>query len=640
MDVDHADCNTQPKPTIAPDVPFDFSPDLKPETIEARKTLMEAIAEAEAREFLYMVCPTEWTLLHVTGYDEKGNSNRWHCPKCGKETTTPLERKYHPSPKTYVEFTQSGIKELPLKAQEIADDIKANYLFKTDRKTLRVYRYDEHGQVWIDDGHLYLQELLARILEHRNTESIFKNVLHCLKCITYEEFEPSKAVIATTNGLLNPEKRTLTPFTPNEFVVQQIPHKFAPEAKCPTILKMVTEIVGENQLTVLQESIGNIFLKGHPFHKITIFIGGGGNGKGQVLALITHLVGVENVSNVTLQALCSDKFERATCYRKMVNLGRDIPQSKISVTGNAKMMSGDDTMTMQNKYGQPFQATPDNLPKQFYSCNQLPPSDDDTDAWYRRQNLIAFNNHFVAGENAVPQIADKLAESETEMSGLLNWALEGTARLLKNKCFSANENIEENREKYVKNSNPAQAFIEANLVHEQDKYIPEKECWSKVGLWCAENGIASPRNKGAFTQELTKQIPQVIQTSARVEGKSTHVYMNVTYKQHDENQPTLYAVTTVTGVTTSLILSGKNEESKIKSISSPVTTVTPVTNSSALTLDDLKAVYWAEGQFGKKLCCVCGYERETSWTAETFKGEQKPLCEDCVQAYHKMRVEP
>jgi len=61
----------------------------------------------------------------------------------------------------------------------------------------------------------------------------------------------------------------------------------------------------------------------------------------------------------------------------------------------------------------------------------------------------------------------------------------------------------------------------------QGEFIVEKELWSKVGVWCSENGIAAPRNKGSFTQELTRLIPQVQQTTTRVNGKVTHVYMNV-----------------------------------------------------------------------------------------------------------------
>ena len=564
----------QGKPIIS-DVPLGMPTETPSEaTILARQSLFAAIAESEAREFEFDVCPTERGLLRVIGYDDKGKPNRWICPECKKETAKTLKQKYNPHPKSYIEFTTQGTTELPLKAQEIANDIKANYLFKTDRENQRISRYDDEKRIWRDDGAIYLMELLPQILRERNSESIYKNTLHCLKSVTYEEIKPSRSVIAVQNGFLHLDKRTLIDPTPNEYTTIKIPHKFNPEAKCPQILKALTEIVGEKQLTVLQEAIGNIFIIGMLFHKITIFIGSGGNGKGQVLALINHLVGPDNISNVTLQALCSDKYERATCYRKMANLGCDIPQEKISSTGNTKMMSGDDPMTMQHKYGHPFTANPDDLPKQFYSCNQLPPCDDDTDAWYRRQNLIAFNNRFIPGINAVLRLADKLAENEEEMSGFLNWVLDARDQILKNGCFSANENIEENREKYVKNSNSAQAYIEANLVYENKQYIVEKELWSKVGLWCIEKGIASPRNKGSFTQELTRRIPQVEQTTARVEGKVTHVYMNVRYKEPDKTQPKLtdQIVTGVTTVTTSPILPDKEQESlNIKRDRRPVT---------------------------------------------------------------------
>jgi putative DNA primase/helicase len=538
---------------------------------------VEATPQLNKQPLTYLACPNEGGVLQIIETDSEGKSIKYYCPICREETTEAIVKTYAPNLYSYEYFCDDPKKRIGFKPAQVAQSLKDNFLFRTDRTSDLLLRYDDARGVWSSDGEVYLSELVAQSLGKENYECHFRNIRFHLKSITHQDVEFKTRWIATPNCLLDPQTRLTKPFTPNEFIVQQIPHKFDPEAKCPAILKVLTEIVGEKQLIVMQESIGNIFLKGHPFHKITIFIGGGGNGKGQVLELITHLIGKKNVSNITLQALCNDKYERATCYRKMVNLGRDIPQWKINATGNAKMMSGDDTMTMQNKYGHPFQATPDDLPKQFYSCNQLPPCDDDTDAWYRRQNLIAFNNHFIAGENAVPKIADKLAESETEMSGFLNWALEGTQRLLRNRCFSANENIEENREKYVKNSNPSQAYIDANLVFEQNKFIPEKELWSKVGLWCAENGITAPRNKGAFTQELTKQLPQVIQTSARVEGKSTHVYMNVTYKQ-----PTSDFVTTVTTVTTPSILSGNQEQESIieKRVVLPVTPVTPVTDPS------------------------------------------------------------
>jgi len=59
-----------------------------------------------------------------------------------------------------------------------------------------------------------------------------------------------------------------------------------------------------------------------------------------------------------------------------------------------------------------------------------------------------------------------------------------------------------------------------------------------------------------------------------------------------------------------------------------------VTNVS---LDDLVSVYWANGLWDKKVCGVCGYEKESSWEAETDKGQRVPLCDDCQHEFEKRR---
>jgi hypothetical protein len=54
-------------------------------------------------------------------------------------------------------------------------------------------------------------------------------------------------------------------------------------------------------------------------------------------------------------------------------------------------------------------------------------------------------------------------------------------------------------------------------------------------------------------------------------------------------------------------------------------------------LDDLKAVYWSDDFFGKHVCGVCGYEHHTSWQAETMKGAEIAICEECKDEFFKRR---
>lgn len=59
--------------------------------------------------------------------------------------------------------------------------------------------------------------------------------------------------------------------------------------------------------------------------------------------------------------------------------------------------------------------------------------------------------------------------------------------------------------------------------------------------------------------------------------------------------------------------------------------------SNLVTTKDLVSVYWKENSFSKKVCGVCGYEKETCWEAETNKHEVIAICEDCKDAFEKER---
>jgi hypothetical protein len=56
-----------------------------------------------------------------------------------------------------------------------------------------------------------------------------------------------------------------------------------------------------------------------------------------------------------------------------------------------------------------------------------------------------------------------------------------------------------------------------------------------------------------------------------------------------------------------------------------------------LSLDDLVSVSWSDGFFALHKCGVCGYERMTSWQAETTKGATIPICEECVKQFEERR---
>ena len=325
-------------------------------------------------------------------------------------------------------------------------------------------------------------------------------------------------------GILDVKTQELTPFNPEHFITSSLPITYDKQAQCPKILKFLTEVLGENQLPLIQEGFGYCLYKDMPFHKIFMLVGDGANGKSTLLELLKRFLGSENVSNVTLQGLCENRFSIAQLYNKMANISADLPSKKLWQTGTLKMLTGNDTVTAEEKFKQPFSFK--NPAKLFFSTNKIPETTDDTPAFFRRWVLIVCNNVFV-GKKCDPHIIDEITTKE-ELSGLLNWSLEGLDRLLKKGRFSTTENLEDIRNEYIRKSNSAKAYIEENLVYENDPaaIIPANELYSKYVIYCQKQELPS-MPKRSFTQNMEQWLPQAKNTTARINNKVIRVWQFV-----------------------------------------------------------------------------------------------------------------
>jgi len=74
-----------------------------------------------------------------------------------------------------------------------------------------------------------------------------------------------------------------------------------------------------------------------------------------------------------------------------------------------------------------------------------------------------------------------------------------------------------------------------------------------------------------------------------------------------------------------------------KSLNFNATNATFQSSFSPLKLEDLTFVHWADEFYGEHECCVCGYQKLTSWQAEDFKGNKHWICDDCKQEWEKRR---
>jgi len=118
-------------------------------------------------------------------------------------------------------------------------------------------------------------------------------------------------------------------------------------------------------------------------------------------------------------------------------------------------------------------------------------------------------------------------------------------------------------------------------------------------------------------------------TSVTSETSVTSVSME---KTGSERGPT----TEVTEEITSAVDKPTSPLNTMKTEVTEQTEVTEVSLEAIPKLEDLKAVYWSDQFYGKHPCGVCGYTKLTSWKAETFKGLEVWLCEECKSSWEKL----
>ena len=180
----------------------------------------------------------------------------------------------------------------------------------------------------------------------------------------------------------------------------------------------------------------------------------GSNGKGVVLSIIEALLGNSNCSHRSLQDLDTNRFAIADLYGKYANTFGDLKSTKLSETGNFKVMAAGDSVTGEHKFCQPF--TFRNHAKMIFSANLIPESEDKTDAFYRRWVIIPFDKRFIDGKEDA-ELTQKLTTTE-ELSGLLNLALGGLKQLIASGGFH-DKTIEQVKQEYEENTSDVNAFL-------------------------------------------------------------------------------------------------------------------------------------------------------------------------------------
>ncbi|MFW6015081.1 MAG: DNA primase family protein [bacterium] len=340
---------------------------------------------------------------------------------------------------------------------------------------------------------LSVVKILEKITPAWNQKSKINDIVRNIKYIKNDKQNlflaenQTKKYVNVKNGMLDWKTNNLIPHDAGYQSIFQINSKFDSKASCPYWKNILKEWVpDEDSRLFLQQFIGYLLIPDTSGQKYLILYGTGSNGKSAFIDTIIRLLNQTNVSSLDLHQFDGDegRFSAITIENKLANISADIDFSYFKKTGKLKKIISGDMITSDRKHKKSYKFKP--ITSFMFATNKLPKSKDTSRAWYRRFEIIEFPNHFKNDHNKIGEISTNI---EKELSGILNWALEGL-RLYKKHGWLISNKMKSLKNEYIRYNNPIKAFIDDEIIitkNMDDDLIPTGHVYEKYKEWCKAN---------------------------------------------------------------------------------------------------------------------------------------------------------
>ena len=246
---------------------------------------------------------------------------------------------------------------------------------------------------------------------------------------------------------------------------------------------------------LVQQFCGYLLSSSMLYDKAMFLVGDGGNGKSTFVDTISMIVGRDATSHIDLESLYSP-FGMAGLIGKRLNVIEEVHGNYYQSNKLKKLISGE-KVTIDIKYKPQFSFRPQ--AKFMFAVNIMPRVDDTSTATERRICAVVFGNNFRDNPNTHLRSDQGLLAGE--LSGILNWMLEG-AKLLREKAnFIVTKEQVQLLNEYRQENSSVEGFIGECLDFEEGKVASARELYEEYRQYCIKDGRKYKANL-AFSKEM------------------------------------------------------------------------------------------------------------------------------------------
>lgn len=372
------------------------------------------------------------------------------------------------------------------------------YIFRFADNRVRIYNFE--SGLYEDFSEELFGRLLSSVIKSfekktqiwtsKRESEIYKFIVRIAPMVTDEVNKANVRLIPVNNGIVDLDDMSLIPFTYEYFFTGKSPVDFKENAEYKMFEKaMMDTCCGDReQFRLLQEWFGVGFIRNSLPAKALFLVGDGASGKSTVADLISQLY--MNVSNLTLTDI-SHRFEIVNMMNCEVNIGHENSGSAKDFDPNTfKIIVTGDPISLSVKHKEAIQTRI--TTKCIFLFNSILEigSVDSSQGFWRRVIVMEFKNSFLKKDKEKKNLAKTLIEEEG--SGILRFALEGAKRLIDNDYkFSECASSESSLEEYKRSQNPLRAFLDDNIILDDDFSLTRREIRNEFIRYCVSECISA-----------------------------------------------------------------------------------------------------------------------------------------------------
>jgi putative DNA primase/helicase len=413
------------------------------------------------------------------------------------------------------------------------------HTFKDNKDIVAYNRVLDNG-LWSLEGAKEIEQVVSDVvdlcgkeLKQQLTRFVMLEVQAQIQWKTYvarETFKSPGGKIPLINGVYDYATGKLERHTQQNHFFHQSPIKYDEKAECPVIEGFLEQVLGDKK-QVAYEMAGYAIAESTPnkWQRAFMCIGPGDNGKSTFLNLVTALLGKDNVSQQTLQALVENRFAPAALDHKLANIVADIGDRSLYKTAMFKALTGGDRISAEHKFKDFYDFV--NRAILMFSCNVLPESYDDSEAYHKRWVIVQFDNVFT-GDKKDPNLLEKLTTPK-ELSGFFNKAIAGYKEMQARGTFTGEgATTQEKREYYSKLADPAQCFIEERILFQPDGLTNKQVLFEQFTAFCQQHHYGRTWTQKRFFKKFREKAgDQITESRVKDTGGFHHFFRGIQLRE-------------------------------------------------------------------------------------------------------------